>query len=241
MSDPLRLVRGAGTAFEQQLLTSVLDEPVPEHLHLQMAAGVGLLPLAPGSEALVGSALKAQVQTHGGLSLFKIAALGLGLSGVGAAGFGVWYAAQPEQPARVVQSAQLEHSVHASESEQAAQVVEPSSAQLVNDRLQGPRLNPQSGAGIVDESQPTPVRSTQDSPVRSAAARPVAKLGATAPNTGAGEYVEQELRLLDPARAALKRGDRARATRLLDEYDRLFVQGTLRREANVLRGLTQAK
>jgi hypothetical protein len=54
-----------------------------------------------------------------------------------------------------------------------------------------------------------------------------------------GNYVEQELRLLEPARAAIKRGDSKTASRLLDEYDQRFARGALRREANVLRGLLQ--
>ena len=55
------------------------------------------------------------------------------------------------------------------------------------------------------------------------------------------QFIEKELRLLDPARAAIARGDSAQALRLLDDYDRRFPDGSLQREAKVLRSSANPK
>jgi hypothetical protein len=53
------------------------------------------------------------------------------------------------------------------------------------------------------------------------------------------ETLRAELRSLDAVRTALARGEAERALRLLEHYDAQFPAGTLRREAEVLRGRAQ--
>lgn len=264
MTEPRRLIEGGGTAFERELLGSVLHEPVPEHLQTQMALGLGLAPVLPpdvGLSSAFGSAAKAQVAS--GLGWLKVTALSLGLCAAGAAGFGVWQAwlpaalettesapgqgaaaaalVTPPAPAemRVAPAGEANAVPAGLQSDDGAQAAQPAAETAmakVNTRAERELARGRSAAAHGQAERSPTGRSADE---RSIAARASAPAGVA--EAASGNFVEQELRLLDPARAALKRGDVKTATRLLDEYDRRFERGALRREANVLRGLTQSK
>lgn len=265
MNEPRRLIEGGGTAFERELLGSVLQEPVPEHLQAQMALGLGLTPVLPsdvGLSSAFGSAAKAQVAS--GFGWLKLTALSLGLcAAAGAAGFGVWQASLPAAsesnepllgqgaaaaalvappaptelltaPAGAAQAGRV--GLQTGDGALAAQPAAETAMAKVNTRVERELARGRAAAAHGQEERSPAGRSAAE---RSIAARAAASDGVAA--AASGNFVEQELRLLDPARAALKRGDVKTATRLLDEYDRRFERGALRREANVLRGLTQSK
>lgn len=95
-----------------------------------------------------------------------------------------------------------------------------------------------------EASPPLPVPAEPAPPVavEASAARPAPALEATAPAAdGDDGRLREEIALIDAARAALQRGDRARARASLSTYRERFPDGILSREANVLRRRADAR
>lgn len=94
---------------------------------------------------------------------------------------------------------------------------------------------PEASAPLPAPAEPAPTVAVETS-----AARPAPALEAPAADSDDGR-LREEIALIDAARAALQRGDRARARASLSTYRERFPDGILSREANVLRRRADAR
>ena len=92
-----------------------------------------------------------------------------------------------------------------------------------------PEPAPEAEEATVAEPAPEPVKASDLPAKPSPKAAEPAKKGATAPD------VEEEIRLLDQARSAVRGGSSSQALALLKRYEQRFPRGQLRQEVAVLR------
>ncbi len=222
MTEPKRLLRGEGTAFERSLLQAGEAEEVPPEVRIKMAAalGIGVASLPPPPVADVGSGAAGSKLALAGL--LKIGA-GVVLVGGLVAGALTWGGSEPAvkvtdtRPAELADSPQTQDDV-AGESEKA-----PQAEVLTVDQLEK--------AEQAEADEPMPAAEVRRS-TKSAAKVELER-------RSAGD-VAAEVKLLDSVRGAIARGDHAAARRLLAQYDARFPRGVLRREAKVLRRAADA-
>ncbi len=225
MTEPKRLLRGEGTAFERSLLQAGEAEEVPPEVSMKMAAalGIGVASLPPPPVADVGSGAAGSKLALAGL--LKIGA-GVVLVGGLVAGALTWGGSEPAakvtdtRPAELADPPQPQDDV-AGESEKALKA-----EVLTVDQLEKAEQSEQAEA-----DEPMPVAEVR----RSTKSASKAELE----RRSAGD-VAAEVKLLDSVRGAIARGDRAAARRLLRQYDARFPRGVLRREAKVLRRAADA-
>lgn len=245
MSEPIRLLDGDATSFERQLLASVVDEPVPaaQRARMAFALGLGSLGLHPESaraESAVsqshwppaaGPAIEAGAGaiTPGALpSATAVASTILGKTLFGAATViglaSAWFWLASAKPPAVIAPAVLaatQPEVLSPAPEVRAEEAPAANAPLSADNVVARGAAPREQASRIEGG--TAPRSQMVHPA--AAPRP----------EGARSDVEAELALLDPARAAIARGDRRKASEFLVQYRRRFPNGMLQREAGLLR------
>jgi hypothetical protein len=230
MSDPVRLLDGEASGFERELLDSVFQEPVPEAMSVRMAAGLGLGLGVPRPDSIVLPA--AQGMSKAASPLLKFFAAAFGVVGVGAGVVGVLAALRSGTPTPApnerAEAAALQSPREPAKAEPSAAEVAPAEAAIE------PAV-PAEGRDVL----PVSVNGEQD-PGNGTEPRRV--LPPRAKRSSAdGAFVERELAMLEPARVALKRGERDKALRLLAVYEQRFPQGTLRREASLLRARAQSR
>lgn len=204
-----RLLSGAANEFESSLLRAALEEAPTEALSAKMLAPLG-----------TGAVVTATV---GGVGILKWALSGAAVLVVG----GAYYLGDaPEHSATkhpatkhpATEHSTIEHPAIESPTK-GTRVEEPASAP--QETLQEPAPEPPSVRGALEREG-----FAESSPPARAPALP----------KKAASTLEEEMRLLDQARSALRaRGNPAEALRLLAIYEEKFPAGALRQEATVLR------
>ena len=243
-NEPKRLLEQPGSDLDVLLLESALDEPPPARAVERTLVALGVASAATGlcagaaSTAAVKTGLTSGVGGVGWLSsLSLLTKVGVGLAVV-ATSVGVPYALlrSPEpapQVASVVATPRLGGGAAAEGADaQPAVVVDAVVGAAERD---GPRGTP---AAEVAERDPAAVAQDSRAPSTSTASAkrpsPSASSGATA-KASSPSSLSEEVKLLDAARSALRRGDHAARLALLDTYASRFPNGQLKAEAQSMR------
>jgi hypothetical protein len=209
MKEPKRLLSQGATDFERQLLRAVVNERPSALLRSRMQRGLGLVgPLAWAStvKAMLGGAAG---------KITGLVALGV----LTAAGFTA-LTLVPGDDSEVAPAP-------------ATSVTSPASDTAPEPRMATPAIEP---AAV--ETPPSAPSSAERPAVAEAAPPAADAVSAVTPTSEADEddrRLREEIALLDAARSALERGDRAAARSSLRTYRERFPSGVLAREANVLR------
>jgi len=211
MTDPRRLLDGAGTDLECNLLAADNTE-MPDARAKQRAA----LALAIGTASVWPIAATTTKASKLGQSIL------VKLVAVGAVGAAVWSAAHYLHSRSGSNAPVAAHAVSAP-----VRAPEPP---ITND----PAANGNSGAAAPAVT-PTPLDSLErerpvESPRRASGAAPSA-----ASSAAQGGSIADEIRMLDAARRAEAGGDSAGAIRALDDYKRQFPRGAFSEESTLLR------
>lgn len=239
-NEPKRLLEQPGSELDVLLLESALDEAPPARTVERTLVALGVASAATGLCA--GAASTAAVKTGlasgvGGAGWFSslslMSKLGVGVALV-TASVGVPYVLlrSPERPPATQASI-----APAAAGERATTEGGPAEAPHVAAATDEPAAEPKP-AGGAEASRPGGPGAEPATPPRVAEAAPPRKPAATAatqPDPKSGSPLSEEIKLLDAARGALRRGDKAASLALLDSYASRFPNGQLKAEAQSMR------
>lgn len=210
MTEPRRFLDGEGTAFERELLGSVRGEDVPDAHRSRMALALGLsvtpslAPPAAPTATTVNPPPTMVVLPKSGLGATIVGKALLGVVTTVGLASGLWFFTQ-----------------------RPAETAKPTGTQ--------PAAPPALVVPTPAASAPHAFESEQPAEARDPTAdRADAPRTASTRNKTQSGDVRAELDLLDPARAAIARGDTETARALLQRYRRRFASGMLRHEARAL-------
>lgn len=205
MNDPQRLLDGAGTSFERNLLAADRAE-MPDadaKRRAAVALAIGTASMWPAAVATTTKASK--VTTSLLVKLFAIGAVG-----AGALGTGYYLHSRSVKPATNVAQVSTPNNPGPIATEQA------------NDTASSAKeLEPAAPVGAVEPERPA------------VAPRRAAGAAASAPAERAS--ISDEIRMLDAARRAQASGDPAGAIKALDEYKKQYPRGVLAEESVLIR------
>lgn len=193
-------------SLDQLLLSAARsEEPSPE-LDQRMMAPLLVVPTLP--PPLGAPEVAATSSKAVGLAWTALAVGGLSLAGAVA-----WFAFSAEAPRGIPPSG--------ARSEAVAQQSVVSEEEASATEAEGPKSSRQNGAALPAEPTPTPT--------------PTHKVVTPSPTPKERSTLNEEMRLLDQARAALAQDDQQRALAILSQYEQKYPRGVLKPEATVLR------
>jgi hypothetical protein len=238
MSTLPKLIRGGGTAFERELLSSLRDDVVPPSARARVAAGLGIG--APyeslGHDPLeAASAAARAAATNGagsGARQLELATLGKYALLI-AAGFAAssWQATGAAGSARGALESELVAVQTIADQIMAGQVM---AALPLPEAVEPPSALERSAAARTDADGAPPAQDRSGSRRAAPRAKPPSRSAMSAHGDAQSALME-EVQRLDAVRAALRRSEPQEALGGLDRYDADFARGELRLEAAVLR------
>jgi len=251
VNDPRRLLDGDATPLESCLLEAGRAETPPADVSLAMASALGL----GAGPVLVGDVVGSAGASASGGSAAGGTATVAATAGGALKWFGAVAAAGLVAGGLVVAAASVPGSGNdPGTSNVSGHVTEIDSQPAPSDssRALGERESVNAPAPAVEGDATQRTQASDDVPSPRATPVAAARAPATtkaASNGGRARPVSEresvgdvaaEVKLLDGARRALERGDRAAALRQLGRYDARFSQGVLKQEAAVLRRAARA-
>lgn len=212
MTEPRRLLEGEATGLERELIKALAEERPSPALSERMAAGF----VASMGPALAGGGTAALTLTKGAL----VAAVAVAVAG------GVSWLSREEPKSTRPAHASLPAAM------QPAKAFPPA-PKATAQAFEEPNSPPNDPSSAPTSAPPPRLRAAQTSlESMKPASEPTPEPGSDA---SAADDVSEEIRALDAAKSALRRGDSARALRELNGYARRFPAGVLAQEASVLR------
>jgi hypothetical protein len=211
--EPVRLLAGGGSAFEQRLLGSTRGDHMPATSRQQLARALNVPSAAVPAGTLKALLRSLLVGKHGPI-------LGVGAVALLAAWGAQRRATTPVEPMR--QSVAWVRPAAA----EAGQGVELALRSAEGEAAVGAAVTPNELAEVVAPSPAVEPMTT--------GSRQRARVRAPSRAAAAGAGLREELRALESVQAALRAGHSSEARRRLEEYVRRFPEGELRLEAELL-------